>query len=266
MDSSDNIYKKIGEKIKQARIKKGIGQKVLAYAVKKTSVAISNYEKGIRQISLIDLEKISAELHEPMDYFIDNGNPKSQLPSLLKKTNLFVTSITKCIHKKPFSMPKFYAAFTGQMCALFDLELIAIFNVDSVIGKLNIDAYSMKYELKDKFNKTTGLDIIAKDLRINLENKTITSIINNKILLVDKETLSAFINELIPQLNLLIPIHEKIFDSTNWIFLPVLNSSDNLSKIICINIGKNKADGEKIELLKLVNQYFTMLFQQFKKN
>lgn len=57
-----------GEKIKEARIKKGLTQKELANAANLSEIAIRKYEAGSRQPKIETLQKISIVLDVPLSH------------------------------------------------------------------------------------------------------------------------------------------------------------------------------------------------------
>jgi transcriptional regulator with XRE-family HTH domain len=70
--------KELGFKIQMAREERNMSQEELAHAIGCSQSALSNYEKGKRHIYLEQLEKLSAALHKPLDYFVDNINGETQ--------------------------------------------------------------------------------------------------------------------------------------------------------------------------------------------
>ncbi len=63
--------KKLGKKIKLARIEKDLSQDQLAELIKAKQKSISRYETGISIPSLESLEKIAKTLEKPFGYFLD---------------------------------------------------------------------------------------------------------------------------------------------------------------------------------------------------
>jgi transcriptional regulator with XRE-family HTH domain len=63
--------KKLGKKIKLARIEKDLSQGQLADLIKAKQKSISRYETGASVPSLETLEKICMILHKPFSYFLD---------------------------------------------------------------------------------------------------------------------------------------------------------------------------------------------------
>lgn len=63
--------KKLGKKIKLARIEKDLTQAQLAKKIKAKQKSISRYETGISLPSLETLVKISKVLKKPAGYFLD---------------------------------------------------------------------------------------------------------------------------------------------------------------------------------------------------
>lgn len=63
--------KKLGKRIKLARIEKDLSQDQLAELIKAKQKSISRYETGAAVPSLESLEKISKVLQKPFSYFLD---------------------------------------------------------------------------------------------------------------------------------------------------------------------------------------------------
>lgn len=63
--------KKLGKRIKLARIEKDLSQDQLAELIKAKQKSISRYETGTALPSLESLEKISKVLQRPFSYFLD---------------------------------------------------------------------------------------------------------------------------------------------------------------------------------------------------
>ena len=63
--------KKLGKKIKLARIEKDLTQAQLAKKIKAKQKSISHYETGISLPSLETLVKIAKVLKKPAGYFLD---------------------------------------------------------------------------------------------------------------------------------------------------------------------------------------------------
>jgi transcriptional regulator with XRE-family HTH domain len=70
--------KELGVKIQIAREEQNMSQDELAHAIGCSQSALSNYEKGKRHIYLEQLEKLSAALNKPLDYFVDNINVETE--------------------------------------------------------------------------------------------------------------------------------------------------------------------------------------------
>ena len=84
-------FKRIGQKIKEAREQNKMTQSELGKLLGYTSVAITNYEKGKRKISIDDLEKIAQVTGKPLAFFLGDKITKSEPPlNILKniKENL----------------------------------------------------------------------------------------------------------------------------------------------------------------------------------
>jgi len=57
-----NIQKKFGERLKEIRTQKGLSQEKLAFKSRLHRTYISDIERGFRNVSLINIEKISKAL------------------------------------------------------------------------------------------------------------------------------------------------------------------------------------------------------------
>lgn len=57
-----NIQKKFGEKLKEIRTQKGLSQEKLAFKSGLHRTYISDIERGARNVSLVNIEKISKAL------------------------------------------------------------------------------------------------------------------------------------------------------------------------------------------------------------
>jgi len=67
----------LGKRILTAREEKKMNQEQLASAIGCSQSALSNYEKGKRQIYLSQLEKIAETLEKPLNYFLENLDQQS---------------------------------------------------------------------------------------------------------------------------------------------------------------------------------------------
>ena len=63
--------KKLGKRIKLARVERDMTQDQLAEAIKAKQKSISRYETGVSIPSLETLEKITRALKKPFGYFLD---------------------------------------------------------------------------------------------------------------------------------------------------------------------------------------------------
>jgi len=63
--------KKLGKKIKLARVEKDLSQDQLAELIKAKQKSISRYETGSALPSLETLEKITRALQKPFSHFLD---------------------------------------------------------------------------------------------------------------------------------------------------------------------------------------------------
>jgi repressor LexA len=73
-------FKRIGQRIKEAREQNRMTQSELGKLLGYTSVAITNYEKGKRKISIDDLEKIAQVTGKPLTFFLGDNITKSEPP------------------------------------------------------------------------------------------------------------------------------------------------------------------------------------------
>lgn len=64
--------KKLGKKIKLARIELDLNQTALAEMIGAKQKSISNYETGLSLPSLVTLSKIAKILKKPASYFLDD--------------------------------------------------------------------------------------------------------------------------------------------------------------------------------------------------
>lgn len=64
--------KELGTRIQSAREDRKMSQEQLASAIGCSQSALSNYEQGKRRIYLSQLEKMSAVLEKPLDYFVES--------------------------------------------------------------------------------------------------------------------------------------------------------------------------------------------------
>lgn len=63
--------RRLGERIRQARIEVGLSQEDLAEKVGSSQDALSNYERGTRKISLDGLVAIAKCVNKPMNFFLE---------------------------------------------------------------------------------------------------------------------------------------------------------------------------------------------------
>jgi len=63
--------RRIGERIRRARIEAGLTQEELAERVGSSQDALSNYERGTRKISLDGLVAIAKCVNKPINYFLE---------------------------------------------------------------------------------------------------------------------------------------------------------------------------------------------------
>ena len=73
----DRYLKEVGDRIRQARIKKGINQAQLAEIIDKTPPYVSNIEMGKQNMSIIVLYKIVKALDVSADWILANDTPET---------------------------------------------------------------------------------------------------------------------------------------------------------------------------------------------
>lgn len=67
------ISKKIGQRIKEAREEKGLTQKQLGENLGYSSMGISNFEQGIREIKLTDIHRVASFLGKDVSFFLESS-------------------------------------------------------------------------------------------------------------------------------------------------------------------------------------------------
>lgn len=67
------ISKKVGQKIKEAREEKGLTQKELGEHLGYSAMGISYFEQGVREIKLADLERLAEFFGKSLSYFLSPG-------------------------------------------------------------------------------------------------------------------------------------------------------------------------------------------------
>ncbi len=65
------ISKKIGDRIKEAREEKGLTQKQLGEHLGYSSMGISNFEQGIREIKLQDIHRVASFFGKDVSFFLE---------------------------------------------------------------------------------------------------------------------------------------------------------------------------------------------------
>lgn len=63
-------YKELVQKLKQARVSLGLGQKQVANKLKKTQSYISKIESGQIRIDIIQLKQLAKLYKKPLDFFV----------------------------------------------------------------------------------------------------------------------------------------------------------------------------------------------------
>lgn len=65
----------LGRKIREAREEKGVTQKELGELLGYSSMGISHFENGIRELRLSDLQKLAEFLAKPLSFFFPEATP-----------------------------------------------------------------------------------------------------------------------------------------------------------------------------------------------
>lgn len=73
----DRYLKEVGDRIRQARLKKGINQAQLAEIIDKTPPYVSNIEMGKQNMSIIVLYKIVKALDVSADWILAHDTPET---------------------------------------------------------------------------------------------------------------------------------------------------------------------------------------------
>ena len=73
----DRYLKEVGDRIRQARLKKGINQAQLAEIIDKTPPYVSNIEMGKQNMSIIVLYKIVNALDVSADWILAHDTPET---------------------------------------------------------------------------------------------------------------------------------------------------------------------------------------------
>ena len=73
----DRYLKEVGDRIRQARLKKGISQAQLAEIIDKTPPYVSNIEMGKQNMSIIVLYKIVKALDVSADWILAHDTPET---------------------------------------------------------------------------------------------------------------------------------------------------------------------------------------------
>ncbi|WNS41565.1 helix-turn-helix transcriptional regulator [Paenibacillus sp. MMS20-IR301] len=79
-----DILAEFGSRVKELRARSGISQELLAHRSELDRTYISGVERGMRNISLVNIEKIAGALSVPMNYLFSNERFTSN-PVFLKK-------------------------------------------------------------------------------------------------------------------------------------------------------------------------------------
>lgn len=80
--------KKLGKKIKLARVENDLTQAQLADAIEAKQKSISRYETGLTIPTLIVLEKIARKLNKPFSYFLDEVSQQIAISPWIEKKKL----------------------------------------------------------------------------------------------------------------------------------------------------------------------------------
>lgn len=73
----------LGQRIRQARERKGLSQEDLAHLIARDQRAVSEYENGKRGIAVTDLPNLAEALNVPLLYFYEGDSSLDDLDSLM---------------------------------------------------------------------------------------------------------------------------------------------------------------------------------------
>lgn len=88
MERNDELYAKLGIKIKELRLKRGLKQKELAEKMGMTQATLARYEAGARNMSIDTLQDFSDFFGTTMDDLLGNEYAKDQSTTYDKVVNL----------------------------------------------------------------------------------------------------------------------------------------------------------------------------------
>lgn len=149
------IYKRIGQRIKTAREQVGLSQADLSQKLDYNSAAtISHFESGLRKISIEDLFRIAQVLQVPVEYFysVDGETKKQQVrfraaevrPSVRSEVSAFL-SFAQNHSQKPIPLSSISTDTTpwqaaGEVLKITEVQYPPV-SPESVAEKLNIPVF-----------------------------------------------------------------------------------------------------------------------------
>jgi len=142
--------KKIGQKIKKARLNMGLTQSQLGKTIGVTGSAVGYLEAGLRKISPDVLKKMADTLNKPFKYFYEENGEKYDLFSKimgLKKQLNNVAEIVEKVEKEKFGLKDFY---------------------EDVVGHINKAIFFLDENLKIAFSNEKAKKILAKNMKKNI--------------------------------------------------------------------------------------------------
>lgn len=148
--------KKIGQKIRKARIANNLTQSELGKTIGKTGSAIGYLEGGLRKITPDTLKRIADVLNKPFKYFYENeANDYSVFEKLMAIEKQFkdVSELVKKAEKEKFEFKEFYVDLvresTGVVIYLNEDAKLTYMNKKANI-LLNTNNKKSAFELKIK--------------------------------------------------------------------------------------------------------------------
>ena len=75
--------KQLGQRIRQARERAGLSQEDFAALIARDQRAVSQYENGVRKLSVTDLARFAQALDMPLAYFYEELPPADELDQRL---------------------------------------------------------------------------------------------------------------------------------------------------------------------------------------
>lgn len=188
-----NENKKIGQKIRKARISANLTQGELGKIIKKTGSAVGYFEAGLRKISPDMLKKISEALNKPFRYFYDEAEEEYFVHSKVLLIEKQIKDLVKTIEKtekerfenKDFfqnlaeNLPKFVLFSSYEGFALFlNKKLREFLGTKSAPENMKSNKVFEKIEDILKANEQNIKNNTAFSADLKLKNQTSSFLVN----------------------------------------------------------------------------------------